>query len=278
MRWNVSAAVVCLLVLLTGCTNPLDKEPSSAAIPAGCGDCEDEIAALVEEVQAIDGVDAVRGTRRTTRGVPVAYLSIGLDLAGKDIVSTDITAVTDAVAEAAWRSEVSPLDALTLQVELRNGYHESDGYPFGAERKSYEDRWGKRPAGSEWSPLPEQDEDLEGCEVDGCHELMRAIAREASALPGVDAVVRSAYVSDSPTNGSTADVDLKADDPVVVGGLAEQVAEIVWRSEVGPIDYISVTVETPEGGFPDTVTLQIDPDHGRDHDRLEKKWGPRPAG
>jgi hypothetical protein len=35
MRWNVSAAALCLLVLLTACTNPLDKEPSSAAIPAG---------------------------------------------------------------------------------------------------------------------------------------------------------------------------------------------------------------------------------------------------
>lgn len=278
MRWNVSVAVVCLLVLLTGCTNPLDKEPSSAAIPAGCGDCEEEIAALVDEVATIDGVAAVRSTRRTTRGVPVAYLSVGLDLAGKDVVSADLTAVTDAVAEAAWGSKVSPLDVLTLAVELRDGYQESVSYSFGAERATYEDRWGPRPEGTEWSPVPKEDDDLEGCEVDGCHDLMRDIAREASALPGVGAVLRSAYVSDSPTNGSAAEVGLMADDTVVVDDLVEQVAEIVWRSKVGPIDYISVTVETPDGGFPDKVDFQVDPDHGRDHDRLEQMWGPRPAG
>lgn len=278
MRWNVSAAVVCLLVLLAGCANPLDKEPSSARIPTGCGECADEIAALVDDVEAIDGVDEVRSTRRTTRAVPVAYLNLTLDLTGQDVVSTDIPAVTDAVAEAAWRSKVSPVDVLTVDVILRDGYHESDRYPFGAERTTYEDRWGKRPAGSEWSPVPEQDDDLEGCEVDGCKELMRDIARKASALPGVDAVVESTYVPDTPTNGSSADVGLTSDGTVGVDDLAEQAAEIVWRSEVGPIDYISVTVETPDGGFPDTVTFQIDPDHGRDHDRLEQMWGPRPAG
>ncbi|WP_374455271.1 hypothetical protein [Nocardioides sp.] len=275
MRWNVSAAVVCLLVVLTGCTNPLDKEPSSARIPTGCGECEDEIAALVDEVQAIDGVEAVRSTRRTTRGVPVAYLTVGVDLTGKDVVSADISAVTDAVAEAAWRSDVSPLDVLSLGVTLRNGYEESDSYAFGADRTTYEQRWGERPSGAEWSPVQE-DDDLEGCEVDGCTELFRDIARDASALPGVTAVLRSAYGSDTPTNASSAHVELRADE--VDDGLVEQVAELVWRSEADPLDLISVTVETPEGGFPDTVTFQIDPDHGRDHERLEQMWGPRPTG
>jgi hypothetical protein len=94
----------------------------------------------------------------------------------------------------------------------------------------------------------------------------------------VEDVVRSAYVSDSPTNASSADVHVKADDTVVVDDLVDQVAEIVWRSTVAPIDLITVQVETPDGGFPDSVVLQIDPDHGRDHDRLEQMWGPRPAG
>lgn len=278
MRWNVSAAVVCLLVLLVGCTNPLDKEPASSRIPTGCGECTDEIAALVDEVKAIEGVAAVRSTSRTTQAVPVAYLSLGVDLTGKDVVSTDIPAVADAVAEAVWRSKVSPVDVLRVEVELRDGYHESDTYAFGAERTTYEDRWGERPAGSEWSPVPEQDDDLEGCEVDGCEELMRDIAREASALPGVDAVLESDYGPDTPTDGSSADVELRSDGAAEVDDLAEQVAEIVWRSEVGPIDYISVAVETPGGGFPDTVDFHIDPDHGRDHDRLEQMWGPRPTG
>lgn len=274
MRWNVSAAVVCLLVLLTGCTNPLDEEPSSAAIPTGCGDCEAEIAALVEDVQTIDGVESVRSTRRTTRGVPVAHLSVGLDLTGQDVVSTDIGVVADAVAEAAWRSEVSPLDVLGLDVRLRNGYHESVGYFFGAERATYEDRWGVRPAGTEWSPVPEEDGDLEGCEVDGCGEQMRDIARDVSALPGVDAVIVSDYAPDTPTSSAHADIEVRGEG----ADLADRVAEVVWRSEVTPISHIDVTVDAPGGGFPDTVTYQVDPENGRDHDRLEQQWGPRPAG
>lgn len=273
MRWNVSAAVLCLLVLAPGCSNPLDKEPSSAAIPTGCGDCEAEIAALVEEVQAIDGVEAVRSTRRTTRGVPVAHLSVGLDLAGKDVVSTDIATITDAVAEAAWRSEASPLDVLTLQVELRNGYHESVGYLFGAQRATFEDRWGPRPAGTEWSPVPEQDNDLEGCEAGGCEERMRDIARDVSALPGVEAVIVSNYAPDTPTSSAHADVEVRG----AGADLADRVAEVVWRSEVVPIAHIDVTIDGPGSGFPDTVIFQIDPDHGQDHDRLEELWGPRPV-
>ena len=273
MRWNVSAAVLCLLALATACSNPLDKQPSSAAIPAGCGDCEAEVAALVETVEAIPGVDAVSSTRRTPRGVPVAYLSVGLDLTGKDVVSTDVGAVADAVAEAAWRSEVSPLDVLRLGVELRNGYQESDAYAFGADRADYEERWGERPAGSEWSPVPEADDDLEGCEVDGCPQLMRDLAREVSSLPGVRAVLRADHVSSSPTNASSADIDVRTDGTDVT----ERVAEIVWRSRVTPIKLITVTTSTPGGGFPDQVILQVDPETGRDHDRLEEKWGPRPV-
>lgn len=273
MRWNVSGAVVCLLVLLAGCTNPLDREPSSARIPTGCDDCAEEIAALVKVVEKVDGVASVGGARRMTRGVPVAYLSVSLDLTGEDVVSTDITAVTDAVAEAAWHSDVTPLDTLSLSLELRNGYHESDGYDFGTDRASFEERWGPRPAGSEWSPVEEGDDDLEGCEVDGCDEQMRAIAREVSALPGVEAVIHSAYAPDDPTSSASTRIEVRGDS----AELAERVAEIVWRSEVGPIDYISVTVETPDGGFPDMTDFQIDPDHGRDHERLEQMWGPRPA-
>jgi len=274
MRWNVSAAVLCLLVVAAGCSNPLDEEPSSAAIPTGCGDCEAEIAALVEAVEEIPGVVGVTDTRRTTRAVPVAHLSMGLDLAGTDVVSTDVAAVADAVAEAAWRSGVSPLDVLRLEVGLRNGYEESDAYAFGAERATYEERWGPRPAGTEWSPVPETDDDLEGCEVDGCRDLMRAVAREVSALPGVKAVLRSDYGASTPTNTSSADLEVRTDGTDV----AERVAEVVWRSRVTPIRLISVTTAEPGGGFPDTVTYQVDPEIGRDHDRLEELWGPRPVG
>ncbi|MDR7255237.1 hypothetical protein J2X46_004239 [Nocardioides sp. BE266] len=273
-RLGTLLAASALVAATAGC-GVLDAPPGPE-VPAGCGECTSQVADLVSDLESSDSVRSVRSTRRQT--TTDGYLGVAVDLAGKDVVSADLDALFDSVAEAAWRSGVTPLDTLSVVGTLRDGYGETVLYDFGADRTSFEDRWGKRPQGSEWTPVSEDDDDLEGCEVDGCHELMRGVAREASALPGVTAVVRSSYGRATPTNGSSADVDLMADDAVVVDDVVEQVAEIVWRSEVGPIDYISVKVETPNGGFPDVIDFQINPDHGRDHDRLEQMWGPRPAG
>ncbi|CAM3487854.1 hypothetical protein [Nocardioides zeicaulis] len=279
MRWNVSAAVVCLVLVLSGCANPLDRPSSSAKVPTGCGECTAEVADLVAELTSSDAVLDVRGTRRTTTGS--GFLGIGVDLDGDDVVSADLDALFDGVAETAWRSGVTPLDTLSVSGVLRNGYAETVAYDFGADRAAFEKRWGARPKGSDWTPVPDEADEsdgLVGCEVDGCHDLFRGVARDASALPGVTAVLSSAYARDTPTNASSADVDVESDGTVAVDDLAEQVAEIVWRSTISPIDAISVTVETPDGGFPDDVTFQIDPDHGRDHERLQEMWGPRPVG
>jgi hypothetical protein len=263
-----------LLVAATAACGVLDAPPGPE-VPTGCGECATEIADLVADLESSGAVLSVRGTRRMTTGS--GFLGLGVDLDGKDVVSADVGRLLDAVAEAAWHSGVTPLDNLSVSGTLRNGYAETVVYDFGADRASYEDRWGRRPRGSDWTPVADEDDDLVGCEVDGCHELMRDIAREVSALPGVQAVVRSDYVSDSPTNASAAHLELRGRGTQVVDEVAEEIAEIVWRSEVAPIDLISVTVETPDGGFPDTVTYEVDADHGRDHDRLEELWGPRPV-
>ncbi len=273
MRWSLGIIVVCLAMGLASCSSPLDKQPSSARIPAGCGDCEAEIADLVAALADTPGLRAVTSSRRTTEGVPQAYLRLGLALAGRDVASAEIAGVVDAVAEAAWRSDISPLDVLVLDVELDNGYHESDRLLFGADRETYQQRWGERPAGSEWSPVPEDQAGAAGCERDGCPELMRDIAREVSALPGVEAVLGADYISDTPTNASSAEVAVRTDGTDV----GEAVAEVVWRSRVAPIKLIAVTAVGPDDGFPDATTFQIDPDHGRDHGRLADRWGPRPV-
>ncbi len=274
MRWSFGVLVMCLAMNLAACSNPVDRAPSSAKIPTGCGDCEAEIAALVLTLERTSGVTAVTSTRRTTRAVPQAYLRIGLALAGEDVVTTDIRRTLDAVAEAGWHSGITPLDVLSIDLNLANGYRESDHYQFGADRDTYAERWGERPAGSEWSPVPDDRSDADGCERDGCEDLMRDIAREASALPGVEAVLEAQYVSSSPTNATSADVAVRTDGTDV----SEAVAEIVWRSRVAPIKLIDVTAVVPDGGFPESRTFQIDPDHGQDHDRLAQQWGPRPVG
>lgn len=273
MRWGVGIIVVCLAMGLAACSNPLGQQPSSARVPTGCGGCEAEIAALVTAIEQTPGVRAVTTTRRTTKGVPQAYLRIGLSLAGKDVGSTDITSVVDAVAEAAWRSGVNPLDVLVLEVTLADGYREVERFLLGADRDAYEERWGARPAGSEWSPVPDEQVGAAGCERDGCADLMRDIAREVARVAGVEAVLGAAYVSDSPTNSSSADVTVRTDGTDV----ADAVAEVVWRSRVTPITLISVTADLGDDSFPETTTFQVDPDIGRDHDRLEEQWGPRPV-
>ncbi len=281
MRWSsvvlavvlAVVLVVCLAMGLVACSHPVDKAPSAATIPTGCGNCDAELADLVRTLEEVAGVTTVTSTRRTTRAVPQAHLSIGVTLAGEDVVSTDIRAVIDAVAEAAWHSDVTPLDVLSLDLELPNGYQESDHYRFGADRDTYAARWGDRPTGSEWSPVPPDRSEAGGCERDGCEDLMRDLAREASALPGVEAVLAAHYVSSSPTNAASADVAVRTDGTDV----SEAIAEIVWRSRVAPITLIDVTAVVPAGGFPESTSFQIDPDHGQDHDRLEQLWGRRPA-
>jgi hypothetical protein len=273
VRWSIGVIVVLLAMGLTACSNP-DRQPSSARIPTGCGDCEAEIDALVRSIEETPGVRAVTTTRRTTKAVPQAYLRVGLSVVGEEVVSTDITSVLDAVAEAAWRSEVTPLDVLVLDVTLAGGYAESDRLLFGADRDVYEKRWGARPEGSEWSPVPEEQAAAAGCERDGCPDLMRDIAEQVSSLPGVEAVVGAAYIADTPTNSSSADVAVRTDGTDV----SEAVAEIVWRSQVAPLTLISVTADRGDDSVPDSTTFQIDPDVGRDHDRLEEQWGARPVG
>jgi hypothetical protein len=259
------------VLVATGCGS-LDAPPGPE-VPAGCGECAGQVDDLVAALEKSGAVLTVRGARRVT--TRQGYLGLGVDLDGKDVVSADMDELMDRVAEAAWKSEVTPLDTLSVDGTLRNGYAETVVYDFAEERSSFEERWGDRPPGSDWTPVSGdgEDEDAQGCEVDGCHELMRDIAREVSALPGVRAVLRADHVSSSPTNASSADIDVKTDGTDVT----DQVAEIVWRSRVTPIELITVTSSTPGGGFPDQVILQIDPKIGRDHDRLEQMWGPRPV-
>lgn len=265
------ATMLATALLVTGC-GILDAPPGPE-VPTGCGECTGQVADLVSRLEETGAVVTVRGTNRTTR--TQGYLGLGVDLNGTDVVSADVGALMDSVAEAAWKSDVTPLDTLSVNGTLRNGYVETVVYGFAAERSSYEQRWGERPPGSDWTPLSDagRDDDAVGCEVDGCHELMRDIAREVSSLPGVKAVLRSDYISTSPTNASSADIDVRTDGSDVT----EQVAQVVWRSRVTPIRLISVLTDEPGGGFPDTVTYQIDPEIGRDHDRLEELWGPRPV-
>ena len=262
-----------LVAALSGC-GILDAPPGPE-VPPGCGQCTSEIADLTTELEDSADVVGVRSASLSRTTSDRGWLSLTVDLDAEDVVSSDVGALVDAVAETAWRSAVDPLDALSLDVRLRNGYSESTTFFFGEDRDSYEERWGARPAGSEWTPV-EDDSDsdgAEGCERDRCHELMRAIAVEVSDLPGVEAVLGADYIPSSPTNSTEADIVVVTDGTDV----SEQVVEIVWRSRVAPIKWISVTAEEPGGGFPESTTFQVDPDVGRDHDRLEQKWGPRPV-
>lgn len=267
-----TASVV--VAALSGC-GILDAPPGPE-VPPGCGPCTSEIADLTAELENSPDVVDVRSASLSRNTSDRGWLRLTVDLDAEDVVSSDVGALVDAVAKAAWRSAVDPLDALSLDVRLRNGYSETTTFFFGEDRDSYEEQWGARPAGSEWTPVEGDSDDsdgAEGCERDRCHELMRAIAVEVSDLPRVEAVLGADYVPSSPTNSTSADIAVVTDGTDV----SEQVAEVVWRSRVAPIKLISVTAVEPGGGFPETTTFQVDPDVGEDHDRLQQQWGPRPV-
>lgn len=260
------AILVLAVGVLSGCA-ALDREPE-AEVPEGCGDCVAEIAELTSALEELPEVTKVRGTHRSTDDY--GYLSLGVDLDGDDVVAADLDALYDAVARAAWESGVTPLDVVSIDGKLRNGYAETNLFYFGDDRTDYEQRWGDRPSGTVWTPGSQRPEDAEGC-PDQCRAEMRDIARDVSAVPGVRAVTRSLFVPDSPTNGWQAVVTVETDGTDVT----EQVAEIVWRSPVQPLEWIDVTTMGP-GGDLDNTNFWVDPDDGKDYDRFVTTWGERP--
>ena len=257
--------LLCGLTLaMAACT----EAGSSSSAPAGCGGCEQELAALTETLEGLPSVQSVDmatfGTQTNGRG----ELYVRLTASGEDLGSTDTAALADELTETAWKSDLQPLDHAEIVFALRSGYYESAVGDFGRDRSVYEGRWGPRPEGTVWSPI-DSEAPVEGC--GRCIEETRELARAIEALRSVDTVTEASYGTDGTVDVSSLRVAFRRAgdaDP------ADRIAELVWRSRVTPLDAVVVTDESSEGI--DEERLDLRPDSA-DHATYEERWGPRPV-
>lgn len=109
-----------------------------------------------------------------------------------------------------------------------------------------------------------------------CVEELAAVRTEIEALPDVKKLVTLNKYPSSPTNGATVDVEL---DSKSVGdsGVVEEVARIVWQSELTPVDWVEVVVEDASGELVHGDSPFHFLEQGREYESYVEQWGPRPV-
>lgn len=113
----------------------------------------------------------------------------------------------------------------------------------------------------------------------GCGECVEELAQvreEIESLPDVTQLLTLRTYPASPTNGAGVKIELRSrstgDDQVV-----EEIARIVWKSELAPVDVVDVTVEDASGELVHGGSPYDFRDDSRDYPAFEEQWGPRPV-
>lgn len=261
-------ASTALVVAAAGCAadSGSGSEPSA---PRGCGDCARELDDLTATLEALDAVESVDMVTFDSDTNDRGQLYVQLTVAAPDLASADTAAIADELTEAAWTSQLQPLDRSEIVFTLGSGYYESAIGEFGRERTAYEEKWGPRPEGTVWSAVPSEDPG-DGCSP--CVDETRELARTIDALPGVGTVTEARWASDPVSGESDLTVAYTtdgADDPT------EQIVELVWRSAVTPLD--DVRLRDASSKTLDPVSIDLRPDSA-DSATYAQQWGPRPVG
>lgn len=108
-----------------------------------------------------------------------------------------------------------------------------------------------------------------------CTQEVAAIRDQLGELDGIRELVTLKRYSSSPTNGAGVKVELRSTDAGDTG-IQDEVAEIVWKSRVTPLDELFVTVEDGEGELVPTLPYDF-ADGARQRAEYEEQWGPRPV-
>ena len=263
---------VFVALVATACSLPANGPDVS--IPTGCGDCTAEVADVQSALQELPEVSSVDRLDFSKQFEDRATLFVDLTLVARDIADTDTAAIQAVIGRVLWESGVDPMDVAFVSARLQSGYVDTEQFDFSRERADYDEQWGERPQGAIWSsPIADPEP---GCGV--CTDESREIAKAVSGLPGVRVVREASFVAESPTNGTSFDVAVTArDDSEVTNPLVESIAQVVWRSRVTPMEWISVSVLGP-----DTERIEdyfaVDPSSGDQYDEFLAKWGERPVG
>lgn len=127
------------------------------------------------------------------------------------------------------------------------------------------------------SPPTEEEPGGEGAEGCGeCTAQLEAVRDEITALAGVASLMTLKLVPGSPTNAVTVDVEATSDMPADPA-LVDEIARIVWQSEVTPVEVVTIVVKDPSN----TLEHGSSPYNFRDtesqYGTYVERWGPRPV-
>lgn len=112
----------------------------------------------------------------------------------------------------------------------------------------------------------------------GCGECVDELAqvrKQIKALPDVKQLLTVKKYGASPTNGATVRAEIVSS---ATGdtGVADEVARIVWQSELAPVDVVMVTLEDATGELVPSLPYDFR-DDSRDVATYAEQWGQRPT-
>lgn len=108
-----------------------------------------------------------------------------------------------------------------------------------------------------------------------CEAELAAVRSRVEQLADVKRIRTLEKYGSSPTNGDTVNLEIHS---TGVGdtGLADEVAEIVWRSDLAPVDVVTIAIQDSAGDLVPSLPYDFR-DSSRQHATYAGRWGPRPV-
>jgi hypothetical protein len=108
-----------------------------------------------------------------------------------------------------------------------------------------------------------------------CEAELADVRSQVEALADVKRIKTLQKYGASPTNGETVDLEIYSKG-VGDTGLADEVARIVWQSDLAPVDVVTIAIQDADGKLVPSLPYDFR-DDSRDHASYEEQWGPRPV-
>lgn len=116
MRRPLSLLAVLLVMTMAGCARGAESDPR------GCGDCENEIAELREQIEGLDEVESVTEVRYVTPKPLTRQPSVSVWFAP----TGDLEAAKSKIAVLVESSSVAPVYSISFSWDKENGTQDSE--------------------------------------------------------------------------------------------------------------------------------------------------------
>jgi hypothetical protein len=135
------AALTLLALALSGCS-VLGPGSPAAENDSGCGDCAAETKALRAKLERLPGLTELEmvsyGSEDTLERSPTLTVQA-------HVTNARAEAVRAGVVEAAWRSDLDPLDIVIVVTKDASGKVVNEQHVFKTESERYAEEYGPRP-------------------------------------------------------------------------------------------------------------------------------------